>query len=71
MPEMRPVSSSNVAAVGYEPETQTLFVDFLNGGRYTYDGVPEDVFIGMLSAESVGRFLHQNVKGIYPYTKIG
>lgn len=67
--ERHPVSSSNVEAVGWE--NGTLEVSFLNGSIYQYSGVPQDVYLGMLSAESVGKFLHQNVKGIYPYTKVG
>ena len=69
--EMVPVSSSNVASVAYERSTQTLAVTFLHGGTYHYSGVPEDIYLGLLSAESVGSFLHQNVKGIYPYKKVG
>ena len=70
--EMVPVSSSNVASIGFDRATQTLAVTFLHGGTYHYGpGVPEDIYLGLLSAESVGSFLHQNVKGIYPYQKVG
>lgn len=30
-----PVSSSNLRAVGYDPNTRTLEVEFLNGGLYS------------------------------------
>lgn len=69
--EYVPVTSSNVAALAYSNETQTLGVKFLNGSEYHYQNVPSDVYTNMLSAESVGKFLHQNVKGIYPYQKVG
>ena len=65
------VSSSNVASIAYDSSTQTLGVKFLNGSEYHYAGTPPDIYTGMLAAESVGQFLHQNVKGVYPYTKVG
>lgn len=41
-----PVSSTNLSAVGYDPDTQTLEIEFLNGGLYRYVGarlkVPSD-----------------------------
>jgi hypothetical protein len=66
------VSSSNVAAVGYESETNTLGVRFLDGSEYHYFGVPEDVFEGLRSASSVGSYLNQCVKKAgYSYSKVG
>lgn len=70
MPDMVPVVSSNLSSVGYEAETQTLYVTFTNGSTYTYEAVPEDVYQGLLSAESVGKYLNQNVKGHYDYRKV-
>jgi hypothetical protein len=66
------VSSSNVAAVGYQSETNTLGVRFLDGSEYHYFGVPEDVFEGLRSASSVGSYLNQYVKKAgYSYSKVG
>ena len=68
--EWTPVTSSNIREISYDRGSQTLYVQFLHGGEYSYSGVPEDIYLGRLSAESVGSFLHQNVKGIYPYKKV-
>lgn len=57
-----PVISSNVAEVGYDPETKTLEVAFIKGGLYQYLGVPVSVYEGLLVAPSVGRYLDVNVK---------
>jgi len=35
------VSSSNISSVGYDPKTQTLEVEFHNGGVYQYFNVPQ------------------------------
>jgi hypothetical protein len=57
-----PVSSSTVAGVGYDGTTNTLGVRFPNGSEYHYFGVPQEVFDGLRSASSVGRYLDQYVK---------
>ena len=66
-----PVSSSNVADIGYEPDTQVLEVGFLNGGVYQYFGVPPDVHEEFISAGSKGIFLNQRIKPFYAVTRVG
>ena len=65
-----PVTSSNVAAVGYDPNTMTLEVEFRNGAVYQYFDVPETVYHDLVSASSVGRYLNQNIKASYRYAQI-
>lgn len=65
------VSSSNIEAVGYDDDTQTLRVWFLNGSVYDYAGVSRMEYEGLRDAPSVGSYLHQNIKGQYPYQKVG
>jgi hypothetical protein len=66
-----PVSSSNLRAIGYDPNTRTLEVEFLNGGLYSYSGVPASVHPGLISAASHGSYFDANIKkGGYPYTKL-
>lgn len=67
IPEMHPVSSSNVAAVGYDAEEESVYVEFLSGGTYAYRGVPEHEFENLLTAASVGTYLNRNFKNVYPY----
>ena len=64
------VSSSNVAAVGYNEGTSTLGVTFLNGSTYYYSAVPITIYESLLLAPSVGSFLHHNVKGAYAYERV-
>lgn len=68
--EMIVVSSSNVKAVGYDKATQTLFVSFLNGSLYNYKGVEYSKFEGLVNADSVGSYLHRNIKNLYQYNRI-
>ena len=69
--EMIPVSSSNVESIGYDEATQTLRVNFLNGGIYEYMNVPGYEFEQLKIAPSIGSYLHRNIKGVYPYSRIG
>lgn len=69
-PQMQPVSSSNVAELGYDLETKTVYVRFLNGTLYIYKNVPINEYNGLLNAPSIGSYLHRNLKGVYPYERI-
>lgn len=68
--EMIPVSSSNVAAIGYDERNQYLYVAFLNNSLYIYKGVPIGEFEGLKMAPSVGSYLHRNIKNLYPYERL-
>lgn len=65
------VSSSNVEAVGYDENSQTLRIWFLNGSIYDYSGVSVMEFEALRDAPSVGSYLARNIKGSYPYEKVG
>ncbi len=70
MPEMIPVSSSNISAIGYDSPSQEVYVRFLNGSLYVYRGVPEFLFDEFKNAPSYGSFLHRNFKNSYPYERL-
>ncbi len=66
-----PVTSSNVASVGYDSSTMTLEVEFLDSGSiYQYFDVPETVHQEMMAASSIGGYLNSNIKNVYRYAKI-
>jgi hypothetical protein len=67
--EWQPVSSSNVAAVGYVPDFARLHVRFHNGSSYVYLDVPESIYNGLLGAASVGRYLHLMVKNRFGFIR--
>jgi hypothetical protein len=67
-----PVQSSNLLAVGYDPATSTLEIDFRSGGVYQYYGVPGQVYECLMKAESKGSYFHHYIKlAGYPYKKVG
>ena len=67
MPEMHYVDSSNVEAIGYEPDTQELHVQFITSGTYVYFDVEDWVFDEFMQADSKGQYLNYNIKGVYAY----
>lgn len=65
-----PVSSSDVAEIGYDMATMTLEVAFHSGGVYQYFDVPEIVYQEFARASSIGKFFHANIKNNYRYAKV-
>lgn len=57
----QPVKSSNVVSVGYEAETRTLEIQF-KSGVYQYAGVPPETYANLLTAESIGRYVAQEIR---------
>jgi lysyl-tRNA synthetase class 2 len=63
--------STNIGEVRYDDEARQLEVTFLDdGGVYTYEGVPPDLYEAFASAPSAGRFFHQMIKGRYAHRRI-
>lgn len=68
--ERTPVTSSNIRAIGYDSDSQTLEVEFNHGAVYQYAGVPQDEHDGMMNADSKGKYLNANIKGHYSYMQL-
>jgi hypothetical protein len=60
---LTPVVSNQVAAVGYDPETQTLAVQFTSGtATYCYPNVSPETHAAFIGADSIGKFFGQHIK---------
>ena len=68
---LTPVSSSNIAAVGYYKNEMTLIVAFMDGSIYSYEGVPWGEYLSLRRAYSKGSYHAENIRWVYPYEKIG
>lgn len=66
--ERIPVSSSNLASVGYQDGI--LEVAFKSGSVYQYTGVPESVYEALMSAPSHGKFFAAYIRNNYPYRQV-
>lgn len=65
-----PVSSTNVASVGYDPDTQTLEIEFTSGTVYQYFDVPQTVYEALMASDSAGGFVNSQLKGYYRYARV-
>ena len=63
-------NSSQIAATGYDPTSQTLAVLFRSGQRYDYRGVPPEEADALRNADSPGRYLQSTIKPAYEFEKI-
>jgi KTSC domain len=68
-PEMVMVSSSNVEAVGYDPDSRELWVRFTSGSTYVYSEVDERTHEELMNASSIGSYLNRAIKGNFDYRK--
>jgi KTSC domain len=66
-----PVSSSNLASVGYDEQSQTLEVEFAGGSVYQYYNVGKELFDQFMTAPSKGQFLSTYIRNAYPFSRIG
>jgi hypothetical protein len=60
--QRKPVESSHLRAVGYDPGSRKMHIEFHNGAVYEYKGVPEQFHKTLTEADSTGTFFHKNVK---------
>lgn len=65
------VLSSWAAEIGYDAESQTMFVKWAKGGVSAYEGVPADVAEEVSKSWSVGDSLKTKIIGQYPHAKVG
>jgi hypothetical protein len=68
--QMQEVKSSQIRAVGYDPNTSTMQVEFSNGARYTYHGVESHQHRALMHAESIGTYFHKHIRGRHRHEKI-
>ena len=65
-----PVSSSAISSVGYDRKAKTLELEFSSGGIYDYYEVPPKVYAKLMSAESKGRFIAEQIRGKYQSERV-
>lgn len=68
--DRKPVSSSNLRSVGFDPTSGILEIEFKNGSVYQYDNVPFSEYRALMSASSHGKYFSSHIKKSYTYRKI-
>jgi hypothetical protein len=74
---MQPVESSQIAAIGHDPATNTLAIQFAAksgaGSVYHYSNFTADDFVAFKAAESIGSHFGKHIKPCadrYPFVKV-
>lgn len=65
---MTPLQSSNLRGVGIW--AGLLVIEFQSGAMYVYFDVPSELYDGLLSADSPGRYHARHIRNAYPYTRV-
>ena len=64
------VKSSNIKALGYDPVSKELHVEFKSGDVYAYSGVDPKAYQALMAAPSIGSHLAKNVKSKFQVRKV-
>lgn len=64
-PKLIPVNSKSIHHVGYDPGMQRLFLDYRGDRLYEYFDVPDELYVRLLNATSIGRFVNYAIKPHY------
>lgn len=68
--EREPVTSSNLVSVGYNPDSETLEVEFKTTGVYEYYNVPPFMHERLIRAGSIGAFFNAEIRNSYAHAKV-
>ena len=67
------VKSSNLSSVGYDPETETMEIEFTNGRIYRYEKVPEWIYRDLIDPKlpiSKGHYFATAIKKNYQFKEV-
>ena len=67
IPELTPVSSSHLDAVGYDEDTQILYVQWKGGEISAYENVPAVVASDFQKAPSPGKAFNSMIRDKYQH----
>lgn len=64
------VNSSNIAAIHYDFDDSSLYIQFNSGRCYRYLDVPHSVYNGFLNTSSYGKYFNSVIKDKFDYEKV-
>ncbi|MDB5733746.1 MAG: hypothetical protein JWP16_771 [Alphaproteobacteria bacterium] len=66
------VQSSALEQVAYDPAAHTLHATFRDSGRtYIYRGVPQEIYDGLIFADSIGSFFNAYIRDCFDFEETG
>lgn len=67
--DMKPITSSALKAVGYDPAKRTMRVELHNGRVYDYSDVGAEKHAAMMGNASPGTYWNAKIKGVHTGTQ--
>jgi hypothetical protein len=64
------LQSSMLARAQYNAAQERLLLEFRDGSRYCYCGVPDPLFTRLVQAPSKGAFFNHQIRNRYPHLRI-
>jgi hypothetical protein len=64
------LDSSSLAGAAYDARSELMVVQFRDGTAYEYSEVPADIFDGLISAASHGRYFDETVRPSFRYRRL-
>ncbi|PCH75949.1 MAG: KTSC domain-containing protein [Flavobacteriaceae bacterium] len=69
--ERKYIESSMIRSIGFGFESSILEIEFNSGAVWQYSDFPESEWYVFESAESQGKFFHNNIKNQYSESQVG
>jgi len=64
------VESKTLTTVAYDPADAVLRLEFRSRAVYCYFGVPSEVYLNLVAADSKGSYFNRNIRGRFPYRRM-
>jgi len=68
--KLKPLDSEMLVAAGYDEKSYCLLAVFRTGEKYRYKNVPLFVYEGLISADSIGQFMHKYILNRFDYERV-
>ena len=68
--KLKSVESEMLVAAGYDEKSHSLLAVFRTGETYRYKNVPSFVYERMMSADSIGKFMHKYILNRFDYERV-
>ena len=66
------VQSSALEQVSYDERAHTLCATFRESHRtYIYQRVPQEIYDGLIFADSLGSYFNAHIQGHFPFREVG
>ena len=68
-PDTAVFAGTHLERGSYFADAKAMEIEFSDGSRYRYDGVPDYVWDELKATDAPGSYFHRHVKGRFPYRR--